>query len=157
MAMTALLSYWRVGLVGALLVAAGVWHLTDKAKGIDDALELARAEYINEALAASEAARSRELQLIAANQKVANDFQTQKTRNAAAVVVSAGKLRDLQAAITSADTSSRYTASPSGADAPFAAIASECGRAIAEMDGHATAMASTARALQQYANGLHLK
>jgi hypothetical protein len=155
--MNALLSYWRVGLVGAVIVAAGVWHLADKSKGIDDAVELVRAEYINEALAVSEAARSREQQLITANQKVANDFQTQKTRNAAAVVVSTGKLRDLEAAIANAGSSSSYTASPSGADAPFAAIASECGRAFVALDEYATEMASTARALQQYANGLRLK
>ena len=155
--MIGLLGLWRYGLVAAVLAAAGVWHLADKSKGIDDAIELVRAEYINEALAASETARSREHQLIAANTKVSHDFQTQKTRNAAAVVISAGKLRDLEAAIASADTGSSHTASPSGADAPFATIASECGRALAEMDGHATAMASTARALQQYANGLRVK
>jgi len=155
--MMALLAYWRVGFVAVLIAAGGVWHLADKSKGIDTAVELVRAEYINAALAASEAARSRELQLIATNQKVVNDFQTQKTRNAAAVVVSAGKLRELEAAIASADTANSYTASPSGIDAPFATIASECGRALAEMEGHATAMASTAKALQQYATSLRVK
>lgn len=61
--MTALLAYWRVGLVAALLAAACVWHLTDKSKAVDDALEVLRAEYINQALAASESARAREKQL----------------------------------------------------------------------------------------------
>jgi len=155
--MTVLLSYWRFGLVAVLLVAAGAWHLTDKSKGIDDAIELVRAEYINEALAVSEAARSREQQLITANAKVSHDFQTEKTRSAAAVVVTTSKLRDLEATIASAGSSSSNSASPNGADAPFATIAGECGRALAEMDGHATALASTARALQQYADGLRLK
>ena len=59
---------WRYGLVAALLAAAGIWHLTDKSKAVDDAVELVRAEYITAALAASESARSREQQLIKANE-----------------------------------------------------------------------------------------
>ncbi len=62
--MIALLSgLWRYGLVAALLAAAGVWHLADKSRAVDDAIELVRAEYITAALAASESARSREKQL----------------------------------------------------------------------------------------------
>jgi len=61
--MIALLAYWRVGLIAVLLAAAGVWHMADKAKAVDDAVALVRAEYITAALAASESARSREKQL----------------------------------------------------------------------------------------------
>jgi hypothetical protein len=155
--MIALLSYWRVGLVAALLAAAGVWHYTDKTKAVDAAVTLVRAEYINAALAASESARTRESQLIAANAKVSHDFQIQKTRNAANARVTAGKLRDLQAAIASADTPSADTPAASGINGPFASIAGECGRALVALDEHAATLASTARALQQYAASVRVK
>ena len=70
--MTSILAYWRVGLVAALLTAAGVWHLADKSKAVDDAVELVRAEYITAALAASEQARSREKQLQTTVQEAKN-------------------------------------------------------------------------------------
>ena len=154
--MIALAGLWRYGLWVALLVAAGVWHLADKSRAVADAVELVRAEYITAALVASESARSREQQLTAVTQKVSHDFQIQKTRNAAAAIANAGKLRGLQAALASASSTVADTPSAGGIVSPFADIAAECAAALAEMDDYAAKLASTARALQQYAAGLQL-
>ncbi len=61
--LAALAGLWRYGLAIGLLAALGVWHLADKSKAVDNAVEIVRAEYIAAALAASESARSREKQL----------------------------------------------------------------------------------------------
>lgn len=154
--MTMLINLWRYGLLLTLIAAAGVWHLADKSKAVDDAIELVRAEYITAALAASESARSKERALNLSIESLNHDFQLQKTRNAAAARAHVGKLRDLQAALDSASAVSADPAGTSRVDGPFAAIAGECGRAIAQMDEHAATLAATARALQQYAASVHL-
>lgn len=112
-----------------------------------------RAETVAAALVASQAARAREEKLNTANQKVTNDYNAQKKLRAADAVVSAGKLRDLDAAIaaTSADSGAS-----SGADAPFAAIAGECERALVSMDEYAKSLAATASGLQNFASILRL-
>ena len=156
--MTALIGLWRYGLVAALLAAAGVWHLADKSRAVDDAVEIVRSEYITAALAASESARSREQQLTAANQKVSHDLQVQKTRNAATAVANAGKLRDLQAALDSASAVGADT-KPAGGDHgdPRSAIITECASTVVRLDEAVKKLASTARALQQYAAGVQLR
>ena len=151
-----LLGLWRYGLLAALLAAAGVWHLAEKSKAVDDAVELVRAEYITAAMAASESARSKERTLNLSIESLRHDFQLQKTRNAANAVASAGRLRDLQAALDGASAVSADTPSASGIVSPFAAIASECSRTLAQMDGYVAELASTARALQHYAASVHL-
>lgn len=148
--MTSILAYWRVGLVAALLASAGVWHLTDKSKAVDDALEVLRAEYINQALAASESARAREQSLIAINQKASLDLQAQKTRSAAAAVVSAGKLRDLDAALDRANSARSDPATITGADDPSADIIRECSRALVAVDDFASKLAWQLTGLQRY-------
>ncbi|MDO9277118.1 MAG: hypothetical protein Q7U05_00965 [Polaromonas sp.] len=70
----ALTGLWRYGLVLGLLAGLGIWHLADKSRAVDDAVELVRAEYITAALVASESARSREKQL---------QTQVQEAKNAA--------------------------------------------------------------------------
>ena len=146
--MTALAGFWRNGLVAAVLAAAGVWHLADKSRAIDDATELVRAEYINAALAASESARAREKSLIAMNQKANFDLQAQKTRSAAAAVVSAGKLRDLETTLDRATTADPATTP--GADDPSADIIRECSRALVAVDDFASKLAGQLTGLQRY-------
>jgi hypothetical protein len=148
--LTWVLTYWRVGLVAALLAAAGVWHLTDKSKAVEDSLEVLRAEYINQALAASESARAREQLLIAINQKASLDLQAQKTRSAAAAVVSAGKLRDLDAALDRANSSRSDPAATAGVDDPSAGIIRECSRALVAVDDFASKLAWQLTGLQRY-------
>ena len=67
---------WRYGLFAGLLLALGVWHLADKSKAVDDALELLRGEYIAAALVASESARQKEIAL---------NLSIESAKNAAAI------------------------------------------------------------------------
>ena len=67
---------WRYGLFAGLLLALGVWHLADKSKAVDDALELLRGEYIAAALVASESARQKEIAL---------NLSVESAKNAAAI------------------------------------------------------------------------
>jgi hypothetical protein len=152
----ALLSYWRYGLVAALLAAAGVWHLTDKARAVDDAVELVRAENIVAALAASEVNRAKEKTLNLSVERLRNDFAAQKTRNAAAVVVTAGRLRDLQTALADASAAAANPTAAAGIDAALARIAGECAAALGELDATAKQYHSVAQALQQYAASVRL-
>ena len=147
----------RVGFVAAVLAALGVWHLTDKSKGIDDAVQIVRAEYVTAALAASESARLREQVLIKSNEKVEHDFQFQKNRNAAAAAVSAGQLRDLQAALRDVVATSANPTTPLRTDAALARITGECAVALTAMDAAAREYFSVATALQQYADNLRVK
>lgn len=71
-----LLGLWRYGIAIGLLVAASVWHMTDKANAVAEALLILKAEYINQSLAASESARIREKQL---------QTKVEEARNAAAI------------------------------------------------------------------------
>jgi uncharacterized protein YbaP (TraB family) len=153
----ALLGLWRYGLLAALIAAAGVWHLADKSRAVDDAVEIVRAEYITAALAASESARSKEKALNLSIERVRNDFTAQKTRNVAAAAVSAGRLRDLQTALADASAASANPTAATGIDGPFAIVASECSRELVALDEYAEKLASTAKALQDYAHGLRLK
>jgi hypothetical protein len=153
----ALLSYWRYGLVAALLAAAGVWHLTDKARAVDDAVELVRAENILAALAASEANRATEKALNLSLERVRHDFALQKTRHAAAVVVTAGRVRDLQTALADASAASSDPTAATGIDAALARIAGECAAALGAVDATAKEYYGVAQALQQYAASVRLK
>ena len=148
--MTALLGLWRYVLWVTVLAAAGVWHLTDKSKAVDDATELVRAEYINAALAASEAARSREHSLIEINRKANLDLQAHKNRSAAAAGVNAGKLRDLEVALDRALAASRNTTTTAGANDPSAGIIRECSRTLVALDDHASKLAWQLTGLQRY-------
>jgi hypothetical protein len=67
---------WRYGLFAGFLLALGVWHLADKSKAVDDALELMRGEYIVAALVASESARQKEIAL---------NLSVESAKNAAAI------------------------------------------------------------------------
>ena len=155
--MITLAGLWRYGIVAALLAAAFVWHLTDKSRAVDDAVELVRAEYITAALAASESARTKEKALNLSVESIRHDLQTQKTRNAASSAVSAGRLRDLQAALDSASAAGAGT-KPAGGDHadPRSEIITECASTVVRLDEAVKKLASTARALQQYAAGLQL-
>jgi len=67
---------WRYGLFAGFLLALGVWHLADKSKAVNDALEQLKGEYIASALVASEKARRQEQQL---------QTKVQEAKNAAAI------------------------------------------------------------------------
>jgi hypothetical protein len=150
-----ILAVWRLGLAIGLVAALGVWHQHDKSQAVKQSVAVVRAEYVAAALKASEAARARESKLIAANRKVANDYQNQKTINAAAAVVTDGKLRDFEAA--SARVVSPDTGAASGIDDPYRAIANQCAVSLVVLDEYAASLRAKTIALQDYAASLHLK
>lgn len=88
---------WRYGLVFGLLAALGVWHLADKSRAVDDAVELVRAEYINQALAASESAREKEKALNLSVERAKDDALKREKillADADRADATAGRLRD---------------------------------------------------------------
>ena len=108
-----------------------------------------RAETVAAALVASQAARTMEQVLNTANQKVTNDYNTQKKLRAADAVVSAGKLRDLQLAL--GDPSGTDTA----ADArdygdPRSNIVAGCASTVIVLDQAVKRLADQTAALQRY-------
>ena len=111
-----------------------------------------RAELTAQALAASEAARAKEKTLVIANQKVSEKYVAEKKRRAADAVVSAGKLRDLQAALTSAASDNPTTGS--SADDPRNTIIDQCASQLVGMDEYAKSMASQVTGLQGYAGSV---
>jgi hypothetical protein len=153
----ALLGLWRYGLFAGLLTAAVVWHLADKAKAVDDAVEIIRAEFIVAALAASEANRATEIALNLSIESLRHDYAAHKTRNVAAAAVSAGRLRDLQTALTDSRAADPVPSATTGTTDPTAEIVGECGRALIALDEHAQGLAATASALQRYVTELRLK
>ena len=110
-----------------------------------------RAELTTQALKASQRARQREQELRATVENQDHELQKQKARNAALSRAHAERLREYQAALDRAATDPAPTGGTSG---PFARIASECGSALTALDQHARGLATTARALQDYASSV---
>lgn len=109
------------------------------------------AEHAALALAASEANRLKEKELIHSNEKVRNDYAKEKARLVAVHRVTADRLREYEAASAAVSAAGADTAAPSGIDGVFAAIASECARALAALDDHAQRLRAQASALQDRA------
>ena len=144
--------FWiGLALVAALAFTHGFAYKTGRA-AVRTAWDKERAETTAAALVASEAARAKEKVLSVANAKVTNDYQAEKRRRAADAVVSNGRLRDLQAALSSA--SGTDTATVSGADDPRSRIIDECASALVSLDGYAKGVALTAIGLQGYASSV---
>lgn len=95
--MNALLAFWKHGLLVALLAALGVWHYADRAKAVSAAVSVVRAEYTAEALAFSEAARRKEIELNLSVERAKNEADIREKKLVADSVRSAavvGGLRD---------------------------------------------------------------
>ena len=147
--MTKLLLYGGI----VLALAIGLWRLEVHIESIG--YDRAEAEYTQAALVASEKNRLKETALNASNLKVTNDFLAHKKISAAAAVVSADKLRDLQAALDSAASSD--TSAAGRADDPAFAVARECARGIVALDDYAENLAGQVRGLQDYAKLMRVK
>jgi len=106
-----------------------------------------RSAWDAEKLVQLEAARNDEKARNIANQGVDREYQIKERVRAAAAVVAAGRLRELQAALDAAAN----TSATGSADALFAGIAGECARKLVLMDDYAASLADTASALQSYA------
>ena len=138
-----------------LVIALGLAHNYDKRVAVKRAVAVANAEHAALAVAASEANRVKEQELILSNERVRSDYQKQKAINSALARSNADRLREYQAALDRATSSD--PAASSGAYGPFAAIAGECARAIGTLDEDARGLRATAAALQEFANGLRVK
>lgn len=114
-----------------------------------------RAETTAEALVASEARRVKGELLTATNTKVINDYNTQKTQSAAAAVVNAGKLRDLQTSLDRARSQQAPAVSGAVAD-PRLDIIAECSSAVGKLDDKVKSLAGTLTGLQAYVSGVCL-
>ena len=131
----------------AAALTLGAWrvhHVIDQG-GYDRA----EAEYQAMAMDTFLATHAKEQELITKNQKVYNDYQTEKKRRAADAVVSSGKLRDLQSALSSPGGTD--TTAIGGADATYRTIIDQCAGALTTLDGHDKYVEAKAIALQSYA------
>ena len=154
--MLALLSprFWLVlALAGLLAFTYGFVYKSGRA-AVRVQWDKERADITADALVASEAARAKEQVLTAANTKVTNAYNAQKKLRAADAVVSAGKLRDLQAALSG--PSGTEAAALGGADDPRDRIIDQCASALFNMDQYAKSVASQAAGLQGFARDVCL-
>jgi acyl-coenzyme A synthetase/AMP-(fatty) acid ligase len=158
--MTALLAFMspRVWIAVALAVALAGTHwkaYTTGKQAVQLEWDAATAEATAVALAAEQAARAREQALQTKVRKVANDYQVEKTRRAAADQLAADSLRQLQAAIASGGKPAPDPAAPAGTDDdPRDGIIAECAGALVKMDQAVRSLADQTRALQGYAAGV---
>ncbi len=155
--MTALLAFMspRMWIAVALAVALAGTHwkaYTTGKQAVQLEWDAATAQATAAALAAEQAARAREQALQSKVRKVANDYQVEKTRRAAADQLAADSLRQLQAALAGGGQPAADPAAPAGADDdPRDSIIAECAGALVQMDKAARSLADQTRALQGYA------
>lgn len=155
--LAAVLSPRVIGAVFAVLLLAmgGRWCYVQGAKGVQAEWDADIAQRTAQALAASEAARAAEQALQTQVRKVANAYQVEKTRRAAADLAAADSLRKLQAAIAAGASTGADPAAPARADDdPRDSIIAECAAAIVTLDAAARKLADQTRALQGYAAGV---
>lgn len=134
-----------IALLAAVLLAGTHWKAYTAGQGA------VRSEIQAQALKASEEARQREQALRKDVENLDHELQKQKARNAALSRAHAERLREYQAAL---DRAPEHSAPAGGTAGPFARIAGECGAALTALDQHARGLATTARALQDYASGV---
>ena len=143
---------WMLYAAFAAALTLGAWrvhHVIDQG-GYDRA----EAEYAAAALKASEAARVKEQELIVKNQKVDNDYQTEKKRRATDAVISSSRLRDLQSVLSSPGGTN--TSTSGGADDPRDTIINQCAGAVFGLDDYAKGVAAQTTALQHYISSVLL-
>ena len=146
--------FWLgLALVGLLALSHGFAYKSGRA-AVRVQWDKERAEITAAALVASEAARAKEQVLTTANTKVTNDYQTQKKLRAADAVAADGKLRELQAALSS--PTSTDAAPLGGADDPRDTIIDQCASTVVILDRYAQSVAQTAIGLQSYTRNVCL-
>jgi hypothetical protein len=155
--MSALLAFMspRVWIAVALAIALAASHwkvYTNGKAAVQLEWDAATAQATAAALAAEQAARAREQALQTKVRKVANDYQVEKTRRAAADQLAADSLRQLQAALASGGQPAADSAAAAGTDDdPRDGIIAECAGALVQMDKAVRSLADQTRALQGYA------
>ena len=135
--------YLKISIALALVVVLAGSHW----KAYSEGKQSAQQEVQAQTLKATEEARKREAELRTSVEKLDHELQTEKARHAAAARVTDGRLREYQAALRTARAGA---GAAGGTGGPFAAIASECPGALAEMDQYARELAFRAVGLQRY-------
>jgi hypothetical protein len=111
---------------------------------------------MNDALVAEKAARAKEQDLIAKNQKVSAAYAAEKKRRVADAAVAAGRLRDLEAALAE-PAGTNPAAEPGNYGDPRSAIIAQCAGTVAILDEAAQRLAGQTTALQRYIGEVCLK
>ena len=135
--------YLRLSIALAVVLALAGTHW----KAYSEGKQAVQREVQAQTLKATEEARKREAELRTSVEKLDHELQTEKARSAAASRATAGRLREYQSALRTARAGA---SAAGGTDGPFAAIASECPGALAEMDQYARELAFRAVGLQRY-------
>lgn len=135
-------AYTIAAAIVLVLLTASHWKVYHLGK------TLQQAQYNAAVAAATERARAREHALSSNVEKLDHELQKQKARNAAVNRAHADRLREYQAALERA--TAQGAAAPGAVVSPFAAIAGQCGAALAAMDEHARELALIAEGLQRY-------
>ena len=140
----------------ALALAASHWKAyTTGKQAVQLEWDAAISQATAAALQAEQAARAKEQALQTQVRKVANDYQVEKTRRAAADQLAADSLRQLQAALASGGQPAPDPAAPAGADDdPRDGIIAECAGALVQVDAAVRKLADQTRALQSYTAGV---
>lgn len=156
------LPLWKLAACAAVLVAlsGAAWKfrhggvLEGRAE-IQAKWDKERDEATAAALIASETRRVETEALITTNTKVINDYIAQKNLRAADAVLSAGKLRDLQATLDRARSQQAPTAAGAAPD-PRLDIIAECSSVAGKLDDKVKSLAGTLTGLQAYVSGVCL-
>jgi PAS domain-containing protein len=143
---------WMAVALAVALVASHWKAYTGGKQATQLEWDAATAQATDVALQAERAARAKEQALQTQVRKVANDYQVEKTRRAAADQLAADSLRQLQAALASGGQPATNPAAAAGADDdPRDGIITECAGHLVQVDAAARRLADQTRALQAYA------
>lgn len=141
-----------LALVVAVVLAATHWKAYVAGQGsVQAQWDLEKYDRMELVVKAERAAREREQALRKTVENQDHELQKQKALNAALSRAHAERLREYEAALSRAAEDPAPTGGTAG---PFARIAGECGAALTALDEHARGLATTARALQDYAAGV---
>lgn len=145
-----------MALAMAIALAASHWRAYTTGQAATQLQwDAATAQATATALQAEQDARATEAAMQTKLRKVANDYQLEKTRRAAADLRAADSLRQLQAALAADRSASTDPAAAPGADDdPRDSIIAECAGAVVTLDAAARKLADQTRALQAYAAGV---
>ena len=149
--MLALLSprlWFALALAGVLALTHGFAYKSGKS-AVQVKWDKERAEITAEALKASEARRATEKALTDTNAKITNDYNAQKKLRVADAIANAGKLRDLQNAVSRARSTETPATAGTAAD-PRLDIIRECASTVVRLDDKVKSLADTLTGLQSY-------
>lgn len=156
--MIALLS-WRVWAGVAIAIALAASHFKAyHAGGVSARSELQayQLEATQAAAKASEEARKKEANYRSTNERISRDLAKEKAARAADAAVLAGRMRDLESALSS--VSAQDTATEPGIDGdPRPSIIAGCASQLIVLDEAVKRLAGQTRGLQAYANDVCLK